>query len=71
MASYVENNVLESISFKYRAGICSSSASDVDVFAAVPENMQHTQSTQNDEGAQPSMTESFLKEFDLIHGLCV
>ncbi|PQQ02642.1 protein FAR1-RELATED SEQUENCE 3-like [Prunus yedoensis var. nudiflora] len=48
--------------------VSGSSSSDAKVGAAVDENLQPSQSTQDRE---PTMTESFLQEFDFIYGLGV
>ncbi|XP_021800080.1 protein FAR1-RELATED SEQUENCE 9-like [Prunus avium] len=45
-----------------------SSCPDADIAAPVVENMQPNQSAQNSEGTQPSMTQAFMQEFDLMHG---
>ncbi|PQP93047.1 uncharacterized protein Pyn_14328 [Prunus yedoensis var. nudiflora] len=45
--------------------VSGSSSSDAEVGAAVDENLQPSQSTQDRE---PTMTESFLQEFDFIYG---
>ncbi|KAL6272415.1 hypothetical protein ACE6H2_023107 [Prunus campanulata] len=57
--------LLENSFDNIRGKLTSSSSSDAEVGAAVDENLQPSQSTQDRE---PTMTESFMQEFDFIYG---